>query len=375
MSDLYLGDSDPKRIARLDFWETCRRVLGPRFFRMRLVGLASQEAGDAQTLLGLGVSPRNIILFEMRREAAEQARARVPQVQIVHGDIGQAARYGAQIGVAFFDFCGHPTDEKLATVKNVMGAMSDGAIVAWEFARGREQGRLAEALREMKKRLRQQIQDTAPATTRTVLYFHNDGSVVAHEQNPLKWQLAEVDGRNAYVLHRLHSFGCRNRCLTVGIKQWRYRGHQTPMFISARQIYRNRGPLRAYIHNWAQRVAAAPRRIMTLPNKISPAHMAYILATLDHSDSPSLALNSSTGRIGALRAHFSRGTYGTLADCAAIVVGGAVVPSCDAEILIRNLLVPYQQITGQPHSVLSVDRMTLDQLLAHVRPGPISAAA
>jgi len=112
----YGGEAVEKKLARLFFWLAVRDYLGEKkFLQGRYLGLASEEAGDALTLHGLGVPYENIVLAETNKMACLAARKKVPLVAVYNEDVLLTAHRfrTSHFDAVFLDYCGNVTEECL----------------------------------------------------------------------------------------------------------------------------------------------------------------------------------------------------------------------------------------------------------------------
>lgn len=112
----YGGEAIEKKLARLFFWLAVRDLLGAkRFLEGRYLALASEEAGDAMTLHGLGVPWENIVLAEINKTACLASRKKVPLIAVYNEDVlFTAHRFPAgYFEAVFLDYCGNVTEECL----------------------------------------------------------------------------------------------------------------------------------------------------------------------------------------------------------------------------------------------------------------------
>jgi hypothetical protein len=84
MATTYKGESIGKKITRLLFWADVARYL-PRFRTVPKMVLASAEAGDVSTLLGLEADAGSIIGVDSDAEAIDRARQKFPSVKNARG--------------------------------------------------------------------------------------------------------------------------------------------------------------------------------------------------------------------------------------------------------------------------------------------------
>lgn len=109
----YGGEAVEKKLARLFFWLAVQDYLGEKqFLQGKYLALASEEAGDAMTLHGLGVPYENIVLAEIDKQACLAARKKVPLVAVYNEDVLLTAhRFQTNyFDAVFLDYCGNVTE-------------------------------------------------------------------------------------------------------------------------------------------------------------------------------------------------------------------------------------------------------------------------
>jgi hypothetical protein len=139
----YKGDSPGKKLARLNFWSQVLLHLGSkRFFSGKHLVLASQDGGDIQLLMALGVRPHHIIAVDLDQRALEVCRRAYPDVRYEQGDVAKIVeKYSRSLECAYLDFCGPLSDAMMDRARRVVGAgMKDRSLIGMTFMHGREKG-------------------------------------------------------------------------------------------------------------------------------------------------------------------------------------------------------------------------------------------
>jgi hypothetical protein len=353
VSDAYRGDSWEKRVARVWYWEIVQQELGPRFSTGTHLVLASQDGGDVATLLAMGVRPDNIVACDTRGDALEAAKARhSADVHWFHGDVADAAaRVGRRAASVFLDFCGHPTESKLATTRLVVDAcLGDGTILGLEFARGREGPAMFAKMRAARDR----VMDHKGSGLRLVGLDDCDrvvrvwlqGDLLCVSEHDVAAETDSLaDGRSAYVFEQLFAHGLKTRCLTAKVGQCRYFGHKTPMEIVIRRVKRaHPATAKDVFHRawtaWCKatiaRAHASGDRVQLIPSGFGRGLLALQDATGGRAHEAG-AYNMTPGQLAAIRAHMSRETYGTERGLVESVTKATTFAMCDVDGLGAHL--------------------------------------
>jgi hypothetical protein len=139
----YRRESPGKKQARLLLWHLVETTMGrSKFLKGPFLVLASAEAGDVSTLLGMGVPPNVIYAVDVDRHAIAAAKAKYkafPGVNWADIDFVLAAEYFRieEWAFAFIDLCSnlHPNDVDLNNVVALKARHK-----AYEFMVAREKG-------------------------------------------------------------------------------------------------------------------------------------------------------------------------------------------------------------------------------------------
>lgn len=139
MADTYKGESLGKKMARLLFWMSVRHYLKDRFYKEKILVLASREGGDISVLLGIDVDPRMIVPVELDASAARACQERWPQVRVLNANaLDISLPRTRALCAAFYDFCS-PLDSKQAeSLVSIARDMRSGSVLGFAGMRGRE---------------------------------------------------------------------------------------------------------------------------------------------------------------------------------------------------------------------------------------------
>lgn len=347
------GDTLPKRVARFEFWTRVRAWMGPkRWQTARVAYLASHEGGDASVLKALGLPAKQQMAADRDRKALAVFRDLHPDVPTHLGDVGNLPGQGTYDAM-FLDFCGNVNDDTLAACVKASRLLrrEDHSVFGVAVMRAREKGwkgRFEAAARRCVEVGRQhsqahpEVYGTSPAKPGR----GDDGrTAVIYEAIA-----ADADRRNVafYTMGKLTYRGVEPVELDAGkpgtpMVIVGYRSFCAPRYLSVaefksagrEQFIRNSALLTA----WAARhTAAITGGAVQLPHcaivggeegarldrmvslKTTPVvdftgfeETSLLAEAVKWADEmgvdPALALNLSTTRVGALRAHNTRGTY------------------------------------------------------------------
>lgn len=132
----YSGDSPPKKIARLRFWEAVEDILGAKSFsRGPHLVISSKEGGDISVLLGMGVRADHIIAVDTDPHAVAAARVKFEGVRIERCDFAQMAKENTPLACMFVDLC---SPIRSGSLEKIMRASSHCLLFGYEFLCGRE---------------------------------------------------------------------------------------------------------------------------------------------------------------------------------------------------------------------------------------------
>lgn len=339
------GDTLGKRLARLSFYLRIRAWCGnTAFARMRFLYLASFEGGDASVLKALGIPAEQQLAVDINAESLRDFSAEHPDVPTWHGDVGRLG--GRKFDCVFLDFCGNVSHRTIETCVSAAALVPrrDGAVFAWAVQRGREhptwKPKIAEA-RELLRTHNGLPLDDAEARM-------SDGrSLVIYDPVAIAME------RERITLHTL----CKLTYLSVDPKERAAGKPGTPMLIcayvttamprswSAQKFARKRAEMmRAHVAELklasalnvsevsgvathgdalarfvatggrdterAVRFAHAGGAGADYHDAVSQSALAAAISDCDDLGiDAALALNLDDGRVAALRAHRTRGTY------------------------------------------------------------------
>ena len=151
-------DSPAKKLIRLNVLETAMKVIGePAFRQGRHLGLASKEAGDLSTLLGLGVKGQ-CIMAEINHDSWVDAVVRWPYADIRNADIMEVAALEGKFTHINFDTCAPIREEGLDNINTLMcHHLQDGCVLTAWFLVGREHKNIMEEVAQMIELLKQHL--------------------------------------------------------------------------------------------------------------------------------------------------------------------------------------------------------------------------
>lgn len=155
MSVEYKGDTHGKRLARADFWISCKKLMGDSFFTSKICYLASAIGGDTSVLLALGVPAKNQIAIDMDSGALKSFSQKFPEIETYLGDATQFFQSwkGPLLGVIFMDFFNGTSPRDIQTMLHAATKMQDKGILAYALQRGREGSCRTKAIAEDRKLL------------------------------------------------------------------------------------------------------------------------------------------------------------------------------------------------------------------------------
>jgi hypothetical protein len=143
----YRGESPPKKLVRILFWEEVKILLGPDFYTCNFLVIPSQYAGDVATLAAMGVALHNIYGTDIDKHAIAAAKERYPAANFAHCPFWEAHKafpqLGRDIGCAFIDLC---SPLRSGTIEQVFSLGQRVQLMGFEFMCGREAGLLNQAL-------------------------------------------------------------------------------------------------------------------------------------------------------------------------------------------------------------------------------------
>jgi hypothetical protein len=148
--DKFKGDSVGKKLARLIGYYLIQTISGlGRGSRWGY--LTSSFGGDVRPLSALGV-PRFLQTgFERRPKSANDFHASFPDIDLRRGDIFKSLRATSdRFHALWLDFCGPMTPDQAAHIATAATYVEDGGILAHTVMRGREHGEMLARFKQLK---------------------------------------------------------------------------------------------------------------------------------------------------------------------------------------------------------------------------------
>jgi hypothetical protein len=280
----YRGETPPKRVARLVFWEHVKELLGKEFLLGQHVVLLSQEAGDVSCLLGLGVIPGHIIGVDLDKHATAAAQAKHPKVGMRTQDVEAAVTglrtSGQKVSSVFLDICAPMREQTVAKAAAVATQLKAGSVLGCAFLAGREVGDWGEKIEGAKARYKTRTGNRA---------FFMRGPLFFRELNKLttkKGVLVIPTKLIYYVSHGPDRYG-------------------KPMIICVGTINRTED---AHMRKFG--VGTALQSVEYEFVTATPFELGALAAELEADERPAdLLLNASKQSVAAWKAHATRGTY------------------------------------------------------------------
>lgn len=275
----YRGETPPKRVARLVFWEHVQELLGKKFLLQHHIVLLSQEAGDVSCLLGLGVAPTHIVGVDLDKHAVAAAAAKYPKILMGTRDVEAAVdEQKLRTGSVFLDICAPMRTQTVAKAASVAMKMPVGSVLGCAFLAGRETGEWGGLIEGAKAK-----------------YQVRCGNRAFFMRGPLFFK-------------QLNRQTSRNSTVVLPTKFIYYVSHGEdrygkPMIICIGTVaHIKTGHLRA--------VGAALAEVEYEYVTATPFELGSLAAGLEASERPAnLLLNATKASVAAWKAHATRGTY------------------------------------------------------------------
>jgi hypothetical protein len=176
----YRGETDSKKVSRVCVWSQHLRVLGRDFFDTPHAFLASRVAGDAETLLTMGVPALNIWAVDKDETEVNHLLKQNPDWRVFdlkvenvieqHAVTSPIAPHGVRS--VYLDFCGN-LQGMAQPIRRVLAPLSANSVVSITLFLGREQTSLDEAREAL---LLRQIQEYTPHRVTLVQSVHYQSS-------------------------------------------------------------------------------------------------------------------------------------------------------------------------------------------------------
>jgi hypothetical protein len=297
------SESAAKKVARYDFWRTVVQRL-PNPSSASYLGLASAEAGDLSTLLGLGVPMDRVVLVDRSLEAAQAARDKfrqfsvegVPQrPQVLHGDVIEEGRKFHPFDVVCLDFCAPVRDTTINTTKQAVELLlKPGGMLGIGLVVGRELD--VDLLARAKARF-----------DKGTLSLLKKGMELHQE-----WSQ-----RASYLVRALYALEEIERCVTKGKlypqlqKLWTYHSYEDGMQGTAMVHMLIKYVPRLPDVPIAQVHKATRHKFFAIPhNKEAQKELSKLVRTLNATEHQiALLLNISSTSMATYKAHATRGRY------------------------------------------------------------------
>lgn len=282
----YVGETPIKKIARLKYWQEVRRLCGNAFYSQCHVFLASEHAGDASVLSGMGVPWENMIAIDMDPKACSIASRKWPLLRVENAAVDKfALRWqGMHPASVYLDFCAQLSKATSQTFANVIRTWCATKVVGATLLKGREQGLFGRHIRKLNKPSSYTAETSAELRQARGRVFELTAYAVAD---------ASIEGRQMFSFPVCH-------------KTFTYRT-VSPMLIGVFELRRCVG--RVHSHLLGHSCGVIPKVETECVTQVTASDIRdYVLCSAFGERTAEL-LNVDARQAAAWRAHSSRGTY------------------------------------------------------------------
>lgn len=305
----YIGETPIKKMARLVYWTNVERLMGSSFRSRKHVFLASEHAGDANTLLAMDVPPDNIVAVDCDPRACAKASRQFPQIRVLHSDIVKVleAWTGYHPGSVYLDFCSELCPRTVKTVDRVVSLAQGSSVLGINLLKAREKGRYRRYVQDMAVRLDSDRRVFKDARRLDLSGNNYEGS---YREKLSKWQTGSrflLEAQGGKMLSRHAALITSLEC---------YTGQTRVPAIRSILSYQTNSPMAIGIYElvWRSKLMAPgiDARSDGLIGTIMPHTMADVRdLCLNETLGPRTAqlLNVSPATLAAWKAHATRGTY------------------------------------------------------------------
>lgn len=302
MIDTYRGETPVKSVNRFLYWyKTMTEVGESKFCSGKFLVLVSREAGDISCLLGLGVPISNIVGVEINPEAAEKARKRYPEAEIITGDVAEIVKKRQRRRVfdfAYLDLCGCVGEQIIDTCRTVIQwGMKSTACIGWTVQVGREKDlNKLNKIKRWSRKHTELLTGQTPTTSPSEQRFHNAKARVV-------WVIGEIMKQIGFSYLLVPQFCC---C---------YHSGKTPLVTIQYQMERSLVATSEdkYIRRYVNKKRSISLEAYTLWNIANNNLRRMVLHALStngwNTDQVAQIFNLKPSTVSAWKAHESRGTY------------------------------------------------------------------